>query len=208
MRNFRLTLSYDGTDYSGWQTQPGQRTLQQTLEEAIAALTGEPRVRVNASGRTDSGVHAIGQVVNFHSSTHHPAEVLQRAVNARLPPDFVITAAAEVPPDFDANRHALRKLYRYVIHDGPIPSPFLRRYCCHSRHPLEVELMRQGAAALRGTHDFHSFESDWPKATGPTAPAASAPSRTWPSTAWASGSGSTWRPTAFCIIWYAPSPAP
>ena len=102
MRNFRLTLCYDGTDFSGWQTQPEKRTIQQTLEEAIAALTGEERVRVNASGRTDAGVHAIAQVVNFHSATHHFSEVLLRAVNARLPPDLVITSAEEAPPELGA----------------------------------------------------------------------------------------------------------
>jgi tRNA pseudouridine38-40 synthase len=162
MRNFRLTLRYDGTDFFGWQTQPQRRTVQQTLEEAIAALTGEERVRVNASGRTDSGVHAVGQVVNFHSATQHEPETLLRAVNARLPPDVVITSAEEVPPGFDANRDAKRKLYRYIIHDGPVPDPFLRRYSYHCRHPLNVDFMREAATFLRGTHDFHSFETDWP----------------------------------------------
>src|SRR5271166_1517095 len=89
MRNIRLVLSYDGTDFSGWQTQPGFRTVQETLEAAIAAVTAE-RVRVNASGRTDAGVHALGQVVNFHSTTHHPPDVLLRAVNANLPADIVV----------------------------------------------------------------------------------------------------------------------
>jgi tRNA pseudouridine38-40 synthase len=162
MRNFRLTLRYDGTEFSGWQTQPNRRTVQQTLEEAIADLTGEARVRVNASGRTDSGVHAFGQVVNFHSATAYPAEVLLRAVNARLPPDVVIVSAEEALAEFDANRDARRKLYRYVIHDGPVPDPFLRRYCCHSRHSLNEILMREAAEVLRGTHDFRSFETEWP----------------------------------------------
>jgi tRNA pseudouridine38-40 synthase len=161
MRNIRLTLSYDGTDFSGWQTQPGFRTVQETLETAIAAVTGE-RIRVNASGRTDTGVHAIGQVANFYTNTRHTADVLLRAVNAHLPVDVVISEAADVPQAFDANRDAKRKLYRYVIHDGPVPSPFLRRYCFHSRHPLDVAAMRQAAEPLRGRHDFHSFESDWP----------------------------------------------
>ena len=104
MRNFQLTLSYDGTDFNGWQTQPGKRTVQQTLEEAVAALTGEERVRVNASGRTDAGVHAVGQVVNFHSATHHAPGVLLRAVNARLPSDLVIGSAVEAPPEFDVTQ--------------------------------------------------------------------------------------------------------
>src|SRR5215475_5916046 len=110
MRNIRLTLSYDGTDFNGWQTQPGCRTVQETLEKAIAVLTGEERVRVNASGRTDAGVHAVGQVVNFYSNTSHPPEVLVRAVNAQLPLDVVVREAADVPQAFDANRDAKRKL--------------------------------------------------------------------------------------------------
>jgi tRNA pseudouridine38-40 synthase len=162
MRNIKLTLSYDGTDFNGWQTQPGYRTVQETLEQAIAKLTGQEGVRVNASGRTDAGVHALGQVVNFYSSTLHAPDVLVRAINAHLPPDVVVRDAADVPQAFDANHDAKRKLYRYVIHDGATPDPFLRRYCCHSRHPLDASAMRRAAEPLKGRHDFHSFETDWP----------------------------------------------
>lgn len=162
LRNLKLVVSYDGTDFNGWQTQPGYRTVQETLEKAIAQLTGEPRIRLNASGRTDTGVHAVGQVVNFYSTTHHPPDVLVRAINAHLPPDVVVHEAAEVPQAFDANRDAKRKLYRYVIHDGPTPSPFLRRYCHQSRHPLDAAAMRRAAEPIKGRHDFHSFETDWP----------------------------------------------
>src|SRR5262245_44582832 len=144
MRNLKLTLSYDGTDFNGWQTQPGFRTVQQTLEEALAKLTGAP-VRVNASGRTDAGVHAVGQGVNFYSNTQHLPEVLVRAVNAHLPDDVVVRSAADVSQAFDANRDALRKLYRYVIHDGAVPDPFLRRYYCQSRHRLDAAAMRRAA---------------------------------------------------------------
>ncbi len=162
MRNIKLTLSYDGTDFNGWQTQPGYRTVQETLEKAIAALTGEERIRVNASGRTDAGVHAVGQVVNFYTNSSHPPEIIVRAVNARLPPDVVVRDAADVPEAFDANRDARRKLYRYIIHDGLVPSPFLRRYCMQCRHPLDAAAMRRAAEPLKGRHDFHSFETDWP----------------------------------------------
>ncbi len=161
MRNIKLIISYDGTDFNGWQTQPGYRTVQETLEGAIAALTGE-RVRSNASGRTDAGVHALGQVVNFYSSTQHPPEVLVRALNAHLPADVVVREAADVPEAFDANRDAKRKLYRYVIHDGPVPDLFLRRYYCQSRHPLDAVAIRRAAEPLKGRHDFRSFETDWP----------------------------------------------
>jgi tRNA pseudouridine38-40 synthase len=161
MRNLKLTVSYDGTDFFGWQTQPGFRTVQETLETAIGKLTGE-RIRANASGRTDTGVHAVGQVVNFYSQTQHPPEVLVRAINAHLPADVAVTDAADVPQAFDANRDAKRKLYRYVIHDGLVPNIFLRRFYCHSRHRLDVDAMRAAAEPLKGRHDFHSFETDWP----------------------------------------------
>lgn len=162
MRNFKLTLSYDGTDFNGWQTQPGFRTVQETLEQVIAKVSGEPRVRANASGRTDAGVHAVAQVVNFFSATRLAPDVLLRAVNAHLPPDVAVNAAAEVPQAFDANRDAVRKTYRYVVHDGPVPSPFLRRYCCQSRQRLDAAAMARAAEPLRGRHDFRSFETEWP----------------------------------------------
>ncbi len=162
MRNLRLILAYDGTNFNGWQTQPGFRTVQETLETALARLTGEERVRCNASGRTDAGVHAVGQVVNCYSATSLPPDVLVRAINAHLPDDVVVSAVTDVPQSFDANRDAKRKLYRYVIHDGPVPSPFLRRYSCQSRHVLDAAAMRRAAEPLKGRHDFHSFETDWP----------------------------------------------
>ena len=160
MRNIKLTLSYDGTDFSGWQTQPGFRTVQETLENAIAKLTGEARIRVNASGRTDAGVHAVSQVVNFYSTTALPCETLVRAINAHLPNDVVIREAVDVPESFDANHDAARKLYRYVIHDGDVPNPFMRRYACQSRHKLDAAAMRRAAEPLKGRHDFSSFETD------------------------------------------------
>jgi tRNA pseudouridine38-40 synthase len=160
-RNIKLTLAYDGTDFSGWQTQPGFRTVQETLETAVRELTGEP-ARANASGRTDTGVHAVGQVVNFYSNTRHPPDVLVRALNAHLPADVVVKAVADVAQAFDANRDARRKLYRYLIHDGETPDPFMRRYCWHTRHRLDADAMRRAAEPLRGRHDFHSFETHWP----------------------------------------------
>jgi tRNA pseudouridine38-40 synthase len=162
MRNICFTLSYDGTEFRGWQTQPGLRTVQETLEHAIAVVTGEERIRCNASGRTDSGVHAAGQVVNFYTASAHAPDVLLRAVNANLPADVVIRSCDEVSQSFDANRDALRKLYRYVIHDGPVPDVFLRRFAWHCKWRLDAEAMRRAAEPLKGRHDFHSFESDWP----------------------------------------------
>src|SRR5271156_2015021 len=111
MRNLKLVLSYDGSDFHGGQTQPGFRTVQETLETALQQLTGD-KVRVNASGRTDTGVHAVGQVVNFTSNTNLAPDVLVRAINAHLPDDIVVRHAADVLESFDANRDAKRKLYR------------------------------------------------------------------------------------------------
>jgi tRNA pseudouridine38-40 synthase len=161
MRNLKLVISYDGTDFNGWQTQPGYRTVQETLEQAIAAVTGA-RPRANASGRTDAGVHAVGQVVNFYTDTRLAPDVLLRAINAHLPADVVVREAAEVGQSFDANKDAVRKLYRYVIRDDPVGDPFLRRYAAPSKHRLDAAAMARAAGVLVGRHDFHSFETDWP----------------------------------------------
>jgi tRNA pseudouridine38-40 synthase len=161
MRNFKLVVSYDGTDFHGWQTQPGLRTVQETLEEAVAALTGQCQ-RVNASGRTDTGVHAVGQVVNFHCDTQLGADVFVRGLNAHLPEDVIVREATEAPESFDANRDARRKLYRYVIHDAAVPDLFMRRYCHHSRYRLDTGVMVRAAEVLKGEHDFACFETEWP----------------------------------------------
>src|ERR1700732_114935 len=102
MRNIKLIVSYDGTDFNGWQTQPGVRTVQETPEQAIAKLTGEERIRVNASGRTDAGVHALGQVVNFYSAMRIPSVKLLGAINSHLPGYIVVVSVEEVPQAFDA----------------------------------------------------------------------------------------------------------
>jgi tRNA pseudouridine38-40 synthase len=161
MRNFKLVLSYDGTDFNGWQTQPGRRTIQDTLERAIAAVTGT-RPHANTSGRTDAGVHAVGQVVNFYADTRLTPDVLVRAINAHLPDDVVAREGAEVGEAFDANRDAVRKLYRYVIRDNPVGDPFLRRYAAPCKVRLDAAAMARAARVLVGTHDFHSFETEWP----------------------------------------------
>ena len=161
MRNFKLTLSYDGTDFNGWQTQPGYRTVQETLEQAIEKVTSV-RPRANASGRTDTGVHAVGQVVNFRSDTRLAPETLLRAINANLPDDVVVREAEEASESFDANRDAVRKLYRYVVRDSAVADPFLRKYAAWCKQPLDPEAMARASRVLVGTHDFHSFETEWP----------------------------------------------
>ncbi|HKA06681.1 MAG TPA: tRNA pseudouridine synthase A, partial [Gemmataceae bacterium] len=151
MKNYKLTLSYDGTDFSSWQTQPGYRTVQDVLEQAIAAVTGT-RPHANASGRTDAGVHAVGQVVNFYADTRLNPETLARAVNAHLSEDVAVRDAAEAAQSFDANKDAIRKLYRYVIHDSAVADPFLRRYAAPSKHRLDVEAMARASRVLIGIH--------------------------------------------------------
>ena len=167
MRTLKLTIAYDGTAYAGWQFQPDQTSVQETLENAIAEVTGQ-RVRVLPSGRTDAGVHALGQVVGFRTDSALPPETLLRALNANLPADVAVLAVAEAPDDFHAISHVRRKRYRYVINDGPVRNVFGRHFVWHYIHGrLDAEAMHRAAAALGGTHDFSSFETAG--ARGPTA---------------------------------------
>jgi tRNA pseudouridine38-40 synthase len=164
MRNIKLLLSYDGTDFSGWQRQPDRRTVQQVLEEALGRLTGvEPTT--NASGRTDAGVHALGQVAHFYTASRHAPEVFVKALNATLPHDLRVIGAWEMPQAFHATLDARAKLYRYVIDNHPIADPFQTRYSAHIYQRLDVSAMNDAARALKGRHDFHSFETHWPNRT-------------------------------------------
>jgi tRNA pseudouridine38-40 synthase len=158
MRTIKLTLAYDGTDYAGWQAQPDAKTLQGTLEAAIGKVTGET-VRVLASGRTDAGVHALGQVVSFSTGSELSADVLQRAITNNLPRDMVVLEVVEAPEGFNALRDTVLKRYRYQLDDGPAPNPLERHQVWHFGRPLNVEAMKQGAELLRGTKDFASFQS-------------------------------------------------
>jgi tRNA pseudouridine38-40 synthase len=159
MRTIKLTLSYDGTDYAGWQIQPRQRTVQQTLEEVVEKITGF-RSSILASGRTDAGVHALGQVASFRSATQLSVDVLQRAINAQLPQDIAVHCAEDVPDGFNPIRHAVRKRYRYLVFDGPVRDVFQLRYTWHWVYGrLNVEAMQRAAASLVGTHDFSSYET-------------------------------------------------
>jgi tRNA pseudouridine38-40 synthase len=158
MATFRLTLAYDGSEFSGWQRHPGRRTIQEELEATLARVTGA-RPKCIASGRTDAGVHALGQVVSFTSETRLAPEVLARALNAELPEDLLVFEVTRAPDGFDALRSALRKRYRYVIEDGPVRDLFDRKYLWHIYPRLDVSAMQKAAATLVGTHDFASFQT-------------------------------------------------
>jgi tRNA pseudouridine38-40 synthase len=158
MRTLKLTLAYDGTNYFGWQYQPDRPTVQGALEAALRGITRE-EIRVAGSGRTDAGVHALAQVVSFRTGTRLSCAELLKALNAMLPEDIAVRELAEAAEDFHAIRSAVRKRYRYQIHDGPIPDVFLRRYVWHYGHPLDVPAMHGAGQALVGTHDFASFQT-------------------------------------------------
>lgn len=156
MPNIKLILGYDGTAYHGFQIQANALTIQEVLEEAICRIIGT-RTRVIASGRTDTGVHATGQVVNFFADTRIPVDRLPHALNSVLPEDIVVYEAGVVPDNFHARFDAKSKIYTYTIDNAPHRRVLERRYTCHERFPLDVDLMRRAAAQLAGTHDFASF---------------------------------------------------
>lgn len=156
LRNIRLVMEYDGSAYHGWQSQPHGKTIQDTLEGCLRKLTGEP-IRVIASGRTDAGVHAEGQVVNFPTTTSLSPQTLLRGCNSLLPRDIVIREASEVPLSFHARFSAKSKTYRYQLLNRPIPSVFYRRFAWFVPYPLQLPPMQEALAGLKGTHDFSSF---------------------------------------------------
>lgn len=153
-----MTVTYDGTEYAGFQVQPGQRTIQGELERAIEELTKQ-KVRVVGSGRTDAGVHALGQVIHFNTDSSIPVDRWPLALHTKLPKDIVITKAEEVHGQFHARFDAKEKIYIYTIDRGHVPHVLMRRYAYHFPYALDIEKMREGAAYLIGTHDFTSFSS-------------------------------------------------
>jgi len=158
MRFFKLLLAYDGTNFTGWQRQPKRRTVQGVLEKVLGEIL-EEKVLCKSSGRTDSGVHALAQVVAFESATRHSPEAITKALNAELPEDLFVFEVSEVTAEFHPIRDALRKRYRYVIQDGRVRDIFDRQYVWQVFRRLDVEAMQQAAKHLVGTHDFQSFES-------------------------------------------------
>jgi len=158
MRTLKLTLTYDGTRFVGWQRQAEGESVQGLLEEAIARFE-DGRVTVHGAGRTDAGVHALGQVASVQVTCGHDVVTLTRALNAQLPEDIRVLSIDEVETDFHARFSARSKTYRYQLRHGTIADPFERAYVWHMPERLDVEAMKQAAATLVGTHDFAAFQS-------------------------------------------------
>jgi len=155
-RNLKILLAYDGTPYSGWQVQPDRTTIQGTLAAAITRITGET-VPPQGSGRTDAGVHALGQVASFITSSAIPAANLAKALNDMLPASIRVLSVEEVAESFHARHSAKFKTYRHRIYRGKICPPFLANYVYHYPYPLDVGKMTAAAKAVIGEHDFTSF---------------------------------------------------
>jgi tRNA pseudouridine38-40 synthase len=156
-KNFKMTIEYDGTGFHGWQIQKADPTIQAAIEDALATMTGQP-VRLNGAGRTDAGVHAIGQVANFHCDTRLDARDIKRGLNSLLPPDIVIRSCSIVAASFHARFDARSKLYRYRISNQRVPNAIGRQYEWFVRQPLDISAMRAALNQLVGRHDFSAFE--------------------------------------------------
>jgi len=158
MRTLKLTLAYDGTRFVGWQRQAEGESIQGLLEEALARFEGAP-VTVHGAGRTDAGVHALGQVASARLTSGHDVGTLARALNAQLPADLRVLDIVEAAPDFHARFSARAKTYRYQVRSGGVASPFERAYVWHLPERLDIDAMRAAARALAGRHDFAAFQS-------------------------------------------------
>lgn len=156
MRNLKLTLAYDGSDYHGWQHQPGKPTIQGAVTDVLRKITRE-RIVIHGAGRTDAGVHARGQVANFKTQSALTAEQFQRALNALLDPAIRIIGCEEVGPDFHARWGAIAKTYHYRMFRGRVVPPFDWRYVFHYPYPLDEQAMARAARLFEGQHDFTSF---------------------------------------------------
>jgi tRNA pseudouridine38-40 synthase len=156
MHYFKLTIAYDGTDFHGWQMQNGKMTVQGEIVSVLQKLTQED-VQLIASGRTDAGVHALGQVANFRTQSALSAPEFQRALNALLPASIRIVTAEETGPAFNARYSAKGKIYRYRLYRSKVVPPFLYRYVLHYPFPLDEQAMKDAAERFVGVHDFSSF---------------------------------------------------
>lgn len=158
-KRFRLTIAYDGTNYAGWQVQPNGLAVQQVIEEAIERVGGM-RTKLHGSGRTDRGVHAVGQVAHSDLPAHIPAHGWQRALNAILPPDIRIMKLVQAKGDFHARKSAIGKEYRYFVWNSTVMPPYRRLYALHIPDKLDIDAMRAAGQQLTGKHDFAAFTAN------------------------------------------------
>jgi tRNA pseudouridine38-40 synthase len=158
IRKIKLTVQYDGADYHGWQIQPGHRTIQGELMEALRGLTGAD-VAITGASRTDAGVSALGQTACFEIDSPIPTQNFAKAITDRLPEDIAVSEAVEVPRNFDVIGDVTNKMYRYSICTAAVRPVLYTRHCWHHPHPLNAEHMHEGAQFLLGKHDFKSFAS-------------------------------------------------
>lgn len=158
MKTVRLTIAYDGTNYHGWQVQPNGISIQQVLQEKLAVITGA-EVPVLSAGRTDAGVHALGQIAAFRTLSRHEPEVFLRALNATLPADIRVLDAAAAEDAFHPRFDAVKKTYAYIIANCRDLSPFAARYAWKIPHPLQIDRMQAASACLLGRHDFSAFRA-------------------------------------------------
>lgn len=156
--NIKLTIEYDGTNYHGWQVQPNGKTIQEILEAAVGTIVGA-KTRLHAAGRTDAGVHALGQVANYICTGDADLLRLQKSLNALTPEDIVVNKVEIVPDGFDARRDARSRIYQYRIWNYPWPSVFHRRLCWHVPYRLDLASMQEAIRFLEGEHDFASFQA-------------------------------------------------
>lgn len=158
MRNIKLTIEYDGKEFNGWQKQPSKLNIQGTIEQAIKTITGED-VDLQASGRTDAGVHALGQVANFKTNSNIPIEKMSIAINCNLKKSIRIVKAEEVEERFHSRLSCKRKTYRYIINNSEIPSAIYRNLETHIPYKLDIEKMKQAVKYFEGEHDFKAFKA-------------------------------------------------
>lgn len=157
LKNFKLTIEYDGTLYHGWQRQVNDPTIQETIEKALSIMTGE-KVILTGSGRTDAGVHALGQVANFHSDTRIIPDDFRKGLNSLLPDDIVIRECIHADDSFHARYDAKSKTYNYRILNAAIPAAIGRQYAWFIRKALDLDAMSAAVSHIIGTHDFTTFE--------------------------------------------------
>lgn len=158
MRNVKIVIRYDGTNYAGWQSQANATAIQEVIESALTKITGR-KVKLTGAGRTDSGVHALRQVANFKTNSGLSLNKIKAALNSALPKDILVTSVAQAHLKFDSQRSARKKHYRYTVTTSRFVDPFIRHYVARFSYPLSIGAMRRAAKELTGRHDFKAFRA-------------------------------------------------